>query len=289
MSLLKILGDKFIMYSTTLARGLGIDEAIFVGELARKYNYWEINNKLTDDGFFYISHEDIENDTCLSKHRQIKATKNLVDFGIIEIKQVGGMNRSNYYRVNEQTLEKYFYDCQESRQSMGKNLDIANCRNSTLQSAESEPSKLQNLDTTNTINTNTTTNTTNKETNYEKGKRLKDTKKEIIDYFNSLCGTKFNVKGTGKNLDDLLESYSIEEIKKVIEFKYKEWGEHPFEFKDHGRSTGEWSTKNLTPFVIFKLDNFNKYFEQAIGKKDRLKTPSVSVSAPLLKKSGKVF
>ena len=266
MGLLNVMAqDNYIMYNINLARNIGIDEAILIGELARKYNYWDMNNKLTDDGFFFITRDDIEKDTSLSDHRQREAFRKLQELGIVIVNNNKGAVRVNYYKVDDNELVKYMTS-QTAESSVSKNL--------TLQTAETEGSKLQNLQTTNTINTNTTTNTTtNSETDYEKKKRIKETQKIILDYFNKICGTKFTLKDATSLKKFLeLDSYSIDEIKQVIDYKFKEWGEIPYRFSD-----GTWSTKNLAPYVIFKVENFNKYWGE-LNKKDQtnMKVPSKS-------------
>ena len=279
MGLLNVMAqDNYIMYNINLARNIGIDEAILIGELARKYNYWDMNNKLTDDGFFFITRDDIEKDTSLSDHRQREAFRKLQELGIVIVNNNKGSVRVNYYKVDENELVKYMTP-QTVESLVSKNL--------TLQTAETEGSKLQNLQTTNTINTNTTTNTTTKETDYEKKKRITETQKTILDYFNKICGTEYNVKSDGYQLEALLklDSYSIDEIKQVIDYKFKEWGEIPYRFSD-----GTWSTKNLTPKTIFKKSNFTKYWGE-LNKKDQtnMKVSSKSESSPILEKSEFTF
>lgn len=108
MHILELLTqDNYLMYNLRLAKTLGIYEAILIGEFARKYNYWLSKGQLTEDEFFFITHEDVENDTGLSEHQQRKALKNLIDKGIVLVEKKGGLNRANYYKVVNDALLKY--------------------------------------------------------------------------------------------------------------------------------------------------------------------------------------
>ena len=69
-----------------------------IGELSSKFNYWKNKNRLTSDGFFYISREDIERDTGLSKYQQSKSCKNLLKVGLIEVRKKD-CKGVNYYKI----------------------------------------------------------------------------------------------------------------------------------------------------------------------------------------------
>jgi hypothetical protein len=51
---------------------LGIDEAIILGELASEYEYWSRREEL-QDGYFYSTIENIEENTTLTEYKQRKA------------------------------------------------------------------------------------------------------------------------------------------------------------------------------------------------------------------------
>lgn len=77
-----------------------------IGELSSKYQYWKSKHKLTPDGYFYISREDIERDTGLSKHQQNKCCKNLAKVGLVNI-QKKTCTGVNYYRINSDVLMSF--------------------------------------------------------------------------------------------------------------------------------------------------------------------------------------
>ena len=42
---------------------LGLNEAVLLGELCSEYSYWNNIDKLEDDGYFYSTRENIEENT----------------------------------------------------------------------------------------------------------------------------------------------------------------------------------------------------------------------------------
>ena len=77
-----------------------------IGELSSKYQYWKNKHRLTPDGYFYISREDIERDTGLSKHQQNKCCKNLTKVGLIDV-QKKNCKGVNYYKINSDVLQSF--------------------------------------------------------------------------------------------------------------------------------------------------------------------------------------
>lgn len=99
MSILKLLSNQgFISYNKIIARRLGVNEAILIGELCSIQDYFRTEE-------FYIIQERISNDTALSL-KQIRTTlSNLEEKGIITISKKG-IPCKNFYRINTKLLEK---------------------------------------------------------------------------------------------------------------------------------------------------------------------------------------
>lgn len=74
--------------------------------------------------------------------------------------------------------------------------------------------------------------------------------KEIIDYLNTKLGSKYRYDNTRTNkmLNARLKNYSVEDIKKVIDFKYNEW------------SNDKVMSKYLRPETLFNETKFESYF-----------------------------
>ena len=98
--------SKYIIVNKDLIKILGLNESVILGELCSEYTYWENTNQLMDDGYFYSTRENIENNTGINAHYQRIAMKNLEQKGIISIKK-RGIPCKIYYKINEETVVEY--------------------------------------------------------------------------------------------------------------------------------------------------------------------------------------
>ena len=96
-----IANNDFITVNKEIARCLGLEEAVLLGELSEKYNYCESRNLLDEEGFFFATAEDIEHETSLSAYKQRTAFKNLESKGIIETK-FKGVPPKKYFKINKE-------------------------------------------------------------------------------------------------------------------------------------------------------------------------------------------
>lgn len=120
---------------------------------------------------------------------------------------------------------------------------------------EDENSGKQSLQNINNININN-----NIDNKYNKDKELQDKIDLIIKYFNKVCNTHFrsNSSGTKKVIKQRLnEGATIQDFYDVIDFKWKEWGEHPTKF-----SGGQLSSIYLRPSTLFG-NKMEEYLQQA--------------------------
>lgn len=149
MTILELLrSDGSIVVNKKLARALGIDVAIMYSELISKYFYFETRGQLTDDGYFFNTIDNMEEDTCLSKYQQTKAIKVLVVKGLIK-HQNRGLPQKRFFKItyDEQKLVKIL--------DMGKK-----SKNLTIRSEESKDLKVKELNSNNTKVNNTNINNT---------------------------------------------------------------------------------------------------------------------------------
>ena len=166
--LLLLAKENYISYSKPIAKELGVDEAITFGELC------SINNMFNGIEWFYFEQPKIINDTCLSKHRIIKALKNLREFGLISYEK-RGIPAKNYYKLHEEKLlelmKNYKNDSQVNKADISSSLKIEPQDVDISSSLKIEPLEVENLnhyksksDTT-INNKNTNKNTISKNTN----------------------------------------------------------------------------------------------------------------------------
>lgn len=98
--------SKYIIVNKDLIKILGLNEAIILGELCSEYTYWESTNQLVDNGYFYSTRENIENNTGINAHFQRIAMKNLEEKGILKTKKKG-IPCKKYYKINEDAVIEY--------------------------------------------------------------------------------------------------------------------------------------------------------------------------------------
>ena len=108
MGVIQLLASNgFITVNKHLARTLGLDEAVIFGELCSKYDYREARGELDEDGYFYCTVEDLEENTSLNDHKQRKAINSLVKIGLIE-QVTKGLPCKRFFRINENAVLKIF-------------------------------------------------------------------------------------------------------------------------------------------------------------------------------------
>jgi hypothetical protein len=114
----------YIMYNKTLAKLLGVNESILIGEFCAKYQYWLQRGELIgNDGWFFIGREEIEGDTGLSPYQQRTATQALADSGVLQIEKRGTPAR-NWYYLDTQCLENLMLKNCTTSDSKTEPLDV---------------------------------------------------------------------------------------------------------------------------------------------------------------------
>ena len=178
MSILKLLSTNgFISYNKTVAKLLGVHEAILLGELCSigdLYNYNE----------FFFERDKIINDTALSDSQIRNATKTLVEYELVTVVKKG-IPCKYYYTLNEQKILELFSSSATEIKAL------------VLQKEEDLSSN--NLSTFNNKNTNKNTikNTSSADAPIQKPKgKLIETEQKVkkpkengfIEVVNKLCG-----------------------------------------------------------------------------------------------------
>ena len=209
-----IANDGYIIVNKEIARCLGLEEAVMLGELAYKYKYWNDKNLLDEEGFFFATAEDIEHQTSLSAYKQRTAFKNLESKGIIETK-FKGVPPKKYFKINVKNLESYLSN------------------SLTVNSKKIKELTLKNFDTNNNINNNNITNNTlynnaSKDAVVETSSTTNTNRGEVLNFseFNS------NINKPVKNLTK--EGSTLENEKNTNVDKAAD----PAPKKDPGKSKG---------------------------------------------------
>ena len=169
--------------------------------------------------------------TGSSRQGVSKNLNNLIRKGLIRKEECWPTNR--YYIVNKKPVYEEIVD-------------------DSLNKIESESKE--------SLDNNITNNTNNNIDKYKAEKDISSSIEEIIKYLNQVCGSSFKaITAITKKLIKarFREGFTIDDFKKVIDFKYKQWGENPVKFNN-----GRMSNDYLRPTTLFG-DNFDTYLNEA--------------------------
>lgn len=105
MGILQLLAkENYITYHKTLAKVIGVDEAILFGELCSMSNLYGYE--------FFCEQSKLINDTCLSEYRLRNALKTLQKEKLVSVIKKG-LPAKNYYILNEEKLLEIL-ECQST-------------------------------------------------------------------------------------------------------------------------------------------------------------------------------
>tara|TARA_R100000152_G_C6781427_1_gene215892 strand:+ start:2249 stop:2908 length:660 start_codon:yes stop_codon:yes gene_type:complete len=96
---------SFLIVNKRLAKRVGLKEAILLSDLISKEQYF-IENKMLDDGWFYNTSKNIEQDTTLSRHKQSVAIKNLIKEGFIKT-DLRGVPATLHFKIMENKIVNF--------------------------------------------------------------------------------------------------------------------------------------------------------------------------------------
>lgn len=143
----------YIMVNKTLIKRIGLHEALMLGELCSEYSYWKSTGKLDEEGYFYSTRENIEENIGLSSFQQRKAMTTLKELGIIE-EISKGLPAKNYYRIIESRIAEIMDEgvnnkmsnnltsgCEETKQQDEKKLNTNNNNITRINNTEDEEEK----------------------------------------------------------------------------------------------------------------------------------------------------
>lgn len=216
--IIKLLSqDNFIFYSIALAHNLGVYEAILIGELARKWNYWDKQGKLELDGSFFVTQEEIEKDTGLSPYQQRKTIINLIKEGIIETKQSGIPPVTHYKILNNQLCSSLTFKCEET-----KDLNVKKLNTTNTISNNTENKKEYTIPKGIVAVSGSTSKKTSQEERYKKALET-DTKDigAIFYYIDHLQKSKEFIEALKKWYNAVGKGFRLEQLKMKLDDLYK--------------------------------------------------------------------
>ena len=103
--------SDFIRVPRPFIRRFNLNTAVMLSEIYSEYTYWKEREGLQQGGWFFSTVENMYNNTGLSKHQQLVACKELVEYGIIKIKY-HGMPKKRYFKFDAAAFNKLYNDFQ---------------------------------------------------------------------------------------------------------------------------------------------------------------------------------
>ena len=97
--------DGSITINKKLIQLVGLIGAAVYSELASRYHYFKDRGRLTSEGYFFNTKEDLEEATGVTRRQQDTAVKELTEMGIIEMK-VMGIPASRHFRFTDKNLKR---------------------------------------------------------------------------------------------------------------------------------------------------------------------------------------
>lgn len=179
--------NSYFIVNKALCKKLGLTCAVIIGELYSEYNYWQKQNKLTEDGYFYCTRDNLQENTCLSPYEQRKAINKLIEYKVLTTK-LKGIPATTYYKINDEKLIELLElqlskdttsSCEKNSQQCVKDFNINNNNNNN------------NYNTHNTIINNSITRTRkacdDSKKLINKSKTKKSKKETFLNKFLYIC------------------------------------------------------------------------------------------------------
>ena len=101
--------SDFIRVPRPFIRKFNLNTAVMLSEIYSEYTYWKDREGLQQGGWFYSTVENMYYNTGLSKHQQLAACKELVEYGIIKMKY-HGMPKKRYFKFDGAVFDKLYAD-----------------------------------------------------------------------------------------------------------------------------------------------------------------------------------
>ena len=101
--------SDFVRVPRPFIRRFNLNTAVMLSEIYSEYTYWRDRDGLQNGGWFYSTIENMYYNTGLSKHQQLAACKELVEYGIIKMKY-HGMPKKRYFKFEPAAFNKLYND-----------------------------------------------------------------------------------------------------------------------------------------------------------------------------------
>ena len=254
------------VFNNFIAMEIGITNAILIGNI----HYWVNHNKQNNINFHegrywtYNTQEAYSEQFPYLTRRQIQtALKKLEEEGYIMSDNFNQKkyDRTKWYTLTDKGIDLIISSDRKAIELTQKSKQCTNLCNGMHQNVQPIPynNHISNI----TIGVVNSSEDEKVKANASKKKKLKPTdihieiNKHYVSMDNALKGCKATSQEFIRNINTLLETYSVEDIKDVISFKNED------------AYTNEKSKKYFVPSTIFRLSNFEKTYEFMLQWKNK--------------------
>ena len=98
--------SDFLRLPRPFIRRFNLNTAVMLSEIYSEYTYWKERDELQPGGWFFSTVENMYYNTGLSRHQQLAACKELLDYGIIKVKY-HGMPKKRYFKFNLEAVQNF--------------------------------------------------------------------------------------------------------------------------------------------------------------------------------------
>ena len=88
-----------------VTKSIGIDASLILSDLMSKHEYFLNRGMIDEQGFFFNTRDNIENDTTIPIYRQNKAIEILKQYGLVEITNKGIPPKTRF-KLNFKNIDK---------------------------------------------------------------------------------------------------------------------------------------------------------------------------------------
>ena len=108
-----LLRSNCIVVNKTIADAISINSALMLAELIKQYEHYNKSNLLSEDGFYCVSVNSIENATTLTKYQQAQCISKMIDLNLIQIDRQG-LPCKRYFKLNIKNIEEFILGLEHS-------------------------------------------------------------------------------------------------------------------------------------------------------------------------------
>ena len=128
-----------------LAKKLGLEASVLFADLAGSQLYWDSQNKTDNEGWFFRTQKDIEDQTTLSPKVQTKCIKILIENGLVQTK-LKGLPAVTHYLIGELEITNLLnLFSQKGESSLAKREKLVSTKGSTIKNINNKNINNENI------------------------------------------------------------------------------------------------------------------------------------------------